>query len=98
MRRCKYCGRPWRNMQALRAHLRFCEARKIHFDQWERFRVTDGSRSANVCIISRSPKTIRALREQHRLLASGAMEPSIFLGIVSGLELVGHLKSKLEVL
>lgn len=24
---CKYCGTPWKNIQALRAHLRFCPMR-----------------------------------------------------------------------
>lgn len=93
---CKYCGKKWPNMQSLRMHLRFCAERKKARNGWIRFRVTDGSHSATLCVISRSPKTIQALASQHRLHEAGQMEATVFLGIAEGFRLAGLLESKLE--
>ena len=94
--RCKYCGRPFRNIQAIRCHLRHCLERKKIRNEWHRFRITDGSRSAVLCVVSRSPKTVKALEAQHRLYAAGQMDPATFLGICEGLRLVGLIETRLE--
>ena len=93
---CKYCGRKWRNRQSLRMHLRFCPERKKVRNDWVRFTIRDGSRSATLCVISRSPKTIRALEDQHRLLTGGQMDPVFFLGIAEGFRLQGLIETRLE--
>lgn len=93
---CKYCGSKWKSMQSLRAHLRHCIERKKVRNEWIRFAVRDGSRSAVLCVVSRSPKTLRALEAQHRLYASGVLDPAIFLGIAEGLRLAGLIETKLE--
>lgn len=93
---CKYCGSKWKSMQSLRAHLRHCIERKKVRNEWIRFPVRDGSRSAVLCVVSRSPKTLRALEAQHRLHAAGQMDPVTFLGICEGLRLVGLIETRLE--
>lgn len=93
---CKYCGKKWRNMQSLRMHLRFCSERKKARNRWVRFPIRDGSRSATLCVISRSPKAIKALEGQHRLLVGGSLDPVFFLGIAEGFRLQGLIETKLE--
>lgn len=93
---CKYCGSKWRSMQSLRAHLRHCLERKKARNEWIRYPLRDGSRSAVLCVVSRSPKTIKALDAQHRLLTAGRMDPLVFLGIVEGLRLTGLIETQLE--
>jgi len=83
-------------MQSLRAHLRHCLERKKARDEWVRFRIGDGSRSATLCVVSRSPKTIKALTSQHRLHVAGQMDLSTFLGITEGFRLVGLIETRLE--
>jgi hypothetical protein len=93
---CNYCGKKWKNMQSLRMHLRWCLERKKARNKWVRFPISDGARSATLCVISRSPKTIKALTEQHRLLVGGSITPSFFLGLAEGYRLQGLIEVKLE--
>lgn len=93
---CNYCGKKWKNMQSLRMHLRWCLERKKARNKWVRFPISDGARSATLCVVSRSPKTLRALEAQHRLLTAGRMDPLVFLGIVEGYRLQGLIEVKLE--
>lgn len=84
-------------MQSLRSHLKHCVARKIARNEWARFPITSAGRSATLCVISRSPKTLKALEAQHRLLTAGRMDPLVFLGVVEGLRLAGMIcESRLE--
>jgi len=77
-------------------HLRWCPERKKARNKWVRFPISDGARSATLCVISRSPKTIKALTEQHRLLVGGSITPSFFLGLAEGYRLQGLIEVKLE--
>lgn len=70
--------------------------RKKARNEWIRYPLRDGSRSATLCVVSRSPKTIKALDAQHRLLTAGRMDPLVFLGIVEGLRLTGLIDTQLE--
>lgn len=84
-------------MQSLRAHLKHCSARKIARNEWVRFSITSAGRSATLCVISRSPKTLKVLEAQHRLLIAGRMDPLVFIGIAEGLRLAGLITdSRLE--
>jgi len=83
-------------MQSLRAHLRHCLERKKARNEWIRYPLRDGSRSAVLCVVSRSPKTIKALDAQHRLYVGGSLDPVVFLGIAEGLRLAGLIETRLE--
>jgi len=83
--KCYFCGRTFRTKNALRAHLQFCMERKKQRDWWHRYPVAGDRFRGNICVVSRSPKTLDLIAAAHRKLVDGAITPAGFAGYVQAL-------------
>ena len=85
---CKYCGTSWKSLQSLRSHLKHCPERKRVRNQWKKYPIG----STVVCVISRSPKTVRLIEAEHRRLLAGHRHPAAFVGFCEALRQVGAIQ------
>lgn len=83
--KCYFCGRAFQTKNALRAHLQFCMERKKQRDWWIRYPVAGDRFHGNICVVSRSPKTLDLIAAAHRKLVDGAISAAGFAGYVQAL-------------
>ena len=80
--KCYFCGRTFQTKNALRAHLQFCMERKKQRDWWIRYPVAGDRFRGNICVVSRSPKTLDLVAATHRKLLDGAITPAGGVNVV----------------
>lgn len=85
---CKYCGQKWKSLQSLRSHLKHCPERKRVRNQWKKYPIG----STVVCVITRSPKTLRLIEAEHRRLLAGHRHPAAFIGFCEALRQIGAIQ------